>query len=41
VARQSGMGNRINTIMQVCFFKLAGVLPVEEALEAIRNAIRK
>ncbi len=41
VARESGMGSRINTIMQVCFFKLANVMPVEEALEAIRNAIRK
>ncbi|HUP61934.1 MAG TPA: pyruvate:ferredoxin (flavodoxin) oxidoreductase [Thermoanaerobaculia bacterium] len=41
VARESGMGNRINTIMQVCFFKLANVLPPEEALAAIRNSIRK
>jgi pyruvate-ferredoxin/flavodoxin oxidoreductase len=41
VARESGMGSRINTIMQVCFFKLANVMPPEEALEAIRNAIRK
>jgi len=41
VARETGMGSRINTIMQVCFFKLANVMPVEEALEAIRNTIRK
>ena len=41
VARESGMGNRINTIMQVCFFKLAKVMPVDEALEAIRYAIVK
>jgi len=41
VARESGMGNRINTIMQVCFFKLANVLPAEAALDAIRGAIRK
>jgi pyruvate-ferredoxin/flavodoxin oxidoreductase len=41
VARESGMGNRINTIMQVCFFELANVMPPEQALEAIRNAIRK
>ncbi|HEX7707902.1 MAG TPA: pyruvate:ferredoxin (flavodoxin) oxidoreductase, partial [Thermoanaerobaculia bacterium] len=41
VARESGMGNRINTIMQVCFFKLANVMPPEEALELIRKAIRK
>jgi pyruvate-ferredoxin/flavodoxin oxidoreductase len=41
VARESGMGNRINTIMQVCFFKLANVMPAEKALDAIRKAIRK
>ncbi|HEX2832833.1 MAG TPA: pyruvate:ferredoxin (flavodoxin) oxidoreductase [Thermoanaerobaculia bacterium] len=41
VARDSGMGTRINTIMQVCFFKLANVMPAEEALSAIRKAIRK
>ncbi|MGZ5433153.1 MAG: pyruvate:ferredoxin (flavodoxin) oxidoreductase [Thermoanaerobaculia bacterium] len=41
VARESGMGTRINTIMQVCFFALANVMPPEEALAAIRNAIRK
>ncbi len=41
VARESGMGTRINTIMQVCFFELANVMPPEQALEAIRNSIRK
>jgi pyruvate-ferredoxin/flavodoxin oxidoreductase len=41
VARETGMGNRINTIMQVCFFSLAKVMPVDEAIEAIRYAIRK
>jgi len=41
VARESGMGTRINTIMQVCFFALAEVMPSEEALEEIRKAIRK
>ncbi|HEX9160284.1 MAG TPA: pyruvate:ferredoxin (flavodoxin) oxidoreductase [Thermoanaerobaculia bacterium] len=41
VARESGMGSRINTIMQVCFFKLANVMPADEALEAIRKSIRK
>lgn len=41
VARDSGMGNRINTVMQVCFFALSGVLPREEAIEAIKSAIRK
>ncbi len=41
VARDSGMGGRINTIMQVCFFALSGVLPKDEAVEAIKESIRK
>ncbi|BAZ38324.1 pyruvate flavodoxin/ferredoxin oxidoreductase domain-containing protein [Calothrix sp. NIES-4101] len=41
VARESGMGGRINTIMQVCFFALAGVLPQDEAIEKIKDAIAK
>lgn len=41
VARETGMGGRINTIMQTCFFALAGVLPREEAIEQIKKAIRK
>jgi pyruvate-ferredoxin/flavodoxin oxidoreductase len=41
VAREAGMGGRINTVMQVCFFALAGVLPREEAIERIKNTIRK
>ena len=41
VARESGMGGRINTIMQVCFFALSGVLPKQEAIEAIKESIRK
>jgi pyruvate-ferredoxin/flavodoxin oxidoreductase len=41
VARESGMGSRINTIMQVCFFELANVMPAAEALGAIRKAIKK
>ena len=41
VARDSGMGGRINTIMQVCFFALSGVLPKDEAIDAIKNSIRK
>jgi pyruvate-ferredoxin/flavodoxin oxidoreductase len=41
VARNSGMGGRINTIMQVCFFALAGVLPREKAIEAIKYSIKK
>jgi len=41
VARDAGMGGRINTVMQTCFFAISGVLPREEALDAIKNAIRK
>jgi pyruvate-ferredoxin/flavodoxin oxidoreductase len=41
VARDSGMGNRINTVMQVCFFALAGVLPREEAIAQIKKSIEK
>src|SRR5688572_17938786 len=41
VARETGMGSRINTIMQVCFFAAANVIPIDEALESIRGAIRK
>ncbi len=41
VARQTGMGGRINTIMQTCFFAISGVLPREEAIAAIKYAIKK
>ncbi|MGB3715062.1 MAG: pyruvate:ferredoxin (flavodoxin) oxidoreductase [Candidatus Promineifilaceae bacterium] len=41
VAGQTGMGRRINTIMQTCFFALSGVLPTDEAIAAIKNAIQK
>jgi pyruvate-ferredoxin/flavodoxin oxidoreductase len=41
VARESGMGGRINTIMQVCFFALSGVLPKDEAIAAIKHSIEK
>ncbi len=41
VARESGMGGRINTIMQTCFFALAGVLPQEQAIAKIKKAIAK
>ena len=41
VARDSGMGGRINTIMQVCFFALSGVLPKDEAIDAIKESIKK
>jgi len=41
VAKETGMGARINTIMQTCFFAISGVLPKDEAIEAIKNAIKK
>jgi pyruvate-ferredoxin/flavodoxin oxidoreductase len=41
VARASGMGGRINTIMQVCFFAISGVLPKDEAITAIKKSIEK
>ncbi len=41
VAREAGMGGRINTIMQTCFFAISGVLPREEAIEQIKKSIRK
>jgi pyruvate-ferredoxin/flavodoxin oxidoreductase len=41
VARETGLGNRINTIMQTCFFALSGVLPPERAIAKIKDAIRK
>ncbi len=41
VARETGMGARINTIMQTCFFALSGVLPKEEAIAQIKKAIYK
>ncbi len=41
VARECGMGGRINTVMQACFFSVSGVLPHDEAIAAIKNSIRK
>ena len=41
VAQNTGMGNRINTVMQTCFFAISGVLPREKALEAIKDSIQK
>jgi pyruvate-ferredoxin/flavodoxin oxidoreductase len=41
VARETEMGVRINTIMQTCFFALANVLPRDQAIEQIKQAIRK
>ena len=41
VAGKTGMGVRINTIMQTCFFAISGVLPRDEAITAIKVAIKK
>jgi len=41
VARESGMGGRINTVMQVCFFALSGVLPRDEAIAQIKKFVQK
>ena len=41
MARETGMGGRINTIMQTCFFAISGVLPREEAIAQIKHAIEK
>ena len=41
VAREAGMGHRINTVMQPCFFALSGVLPREQAIAAIKAWVEK
>ncbi len=41
VARESGMGRRINTVMQTCFFAISGILPRDEAIGKIKESIRK
>jgi pyruvate-ferredoxin/flavodoxin oxidoreductase len=41
VAEKTGMGNRINTIMQTCFFAISGVLPRDEAIGEIKKSIQK
>lgn len=41
VANATGMGGRVNTIMQTCFFAISGVLPKEEAIEQIKKSIKK
>ncbi len=41
VAKATGMGVRINTIMQTCFFAISGILPKDEAIEKIKETIRK
>jgi len=41
VAKKTGMGSRVNTIMQTCFFAISGVLPREEAIAKIKYTIQK
>jgi len=41
VAEKTGMGRRINTIMQTCFFAISGVLPQAQAIKAIKHAVEK
>ena len=41
VAIDAGMGSRVNTIMQTCFFAISGVLPKDEAIEKIKYSIKK
>jgi pyruvate-ferredoxin/flavodoxin oxidoreductase len=41
LAEELGLGTRINTIMQACFFKISGVLPEDKAIDLIKSAIKK
>ena len=41
VASNSGMGQRINTVMQTCFFAISGILPQAEAIAAIKTAVQE
>jgi pyruvate-ferredoxin/flavodoxin oxidoreductase len=41
VAKQTGMGGRINTVMQTCFFAISGVLPRDMAIAKIKESIKK
>ena len=41
IAEKTGMGSRVNTIMQTCFFAISGVLPREEAIAQIKKSIKK
>ncbi len=41
LAQSIGLGPRINTIMQAAFFKISGILPIDEAVAAIKKAIKK
>lgn len=41
VAKETGMGAHINTIMQTCFFAVSGVLPKDQAINAIKESTKK
>ncbi|HVR75022.1 MAG TPA: pyruvate:ferredoxin (flavodoxin) oxidoreductase, partial [Planctomycetota bacterium] len=41
IARETGLGARINTIMQTCFFKISGIMPLEQAIAAVKDAVQK
>ena len=41
IAKEVGLGARINTIMQVCFFSLSKVIPIEKAIKAIKHHIEE
>ncbi len=41
LAKNLGLGARINTIMQTCFFYISGVLPPDQAIDCLKNAIKK
>ena len=41
IAKEVGLGGRINTIMQVCFFSLSNIIPIKQATKAIKNFIEK
>jgi pyruvate-ferredoxin/flavodoxin oxidoreductase len=41
IARDAGLGRRVNTVLQTCFFHLTGLLPTEEAVQAIKEQIQK
>jgi pyruvate-ferredoxin/flavodoxin oxidoreductase len=41
VAKESGMGSRINAILQTCFFAISNIMPKDQAITAIKNAVKK
>ena len=41
IAKEIGLGNRINTVLQAAFFKLANIIPIDEAVDYMKAAIKK